>query len=84
MFEVESSRENNSAVESVGLATALSTQACRQSGLSTLTHTPNPMKFLNEILERPQHEQLSCALGGWVPVIRCTDAACGNSEEAFM
>jgi len=28
-----------------------------QAGLSTLTHTPNPMKFLNELLERPKSEK---------------------------
>ena len=27
------------------------------AGLATLTHTPSPMKFLNRILERPDHER---------------------------
>ena len=31
--------------------------ALHQSGLATLTHTPSPMKFLNEILERPSSEK---------------------------
>ena len=30
--------------------------AIHQAGLVTLTHTPNPMKFLNEILVRPKNE----------------------------
>ncbi|GIR72408.1 MAG: oxidoreductase [Halieaceae bacterium] len=43
--------------ESVGIATGLLINACHQLGLATLTHTPNPMKFLNQILRRPQHER---------------------------
>ena len=43
--------------ESVGIATGLLITACHQLGLATLTHTPNPMKFLNQILSRPQNER---------------------------
>lgn len=39
--------------ESVGLATGLLIAALHRAGLATLTHTPSPMKFLNEILGRP-------------------------------
>ena len=39
--------------ESVGIATGLLIAALHQAGLVTLTHTPSPMKFLNEILARP-------------------------------
>ncbi|GAA2126577.1 nitroreductase family protein [Actinomadura napierensis] len=28
-----------------------------QTGLATLTHTPSPMRFLNEVCERPQEER---------------------------
>lgn len=42
--------------ESVGLATGLLIAALHQAGLATLTHTPSPMKFLREILERPINE----------------------------
>ena len=41
-------------VESVGLATGVLITALHMAGLATLTHTPNPMKFLNEILGRPK------------------------------
>ena len=41
-------------VESVGLATGILITALHMAGLATLTHTPNPMKFLNEILGRPK------------------------------
>ncbi len=43
--------------ESVGIATGLLITAFHQLGLATLTHTPNPMKFLNQILSRPQNER---------------------------
>ncbi len=39
--------------ESVGLATGMLIAALHIAGLATLTHTPSPMKFLNEILGRP-------------------------------
>jgi nitroreductase len=43
--------------ESVGIATGMLITALHHSGLATLTHTPNPMKFLNEVLERPANER---------------------------
>ena len=44
-------------VESTGLATGVLITALHQAGLATLTHTPSPMKFLNEILGRPKSER---------------------------
>ena len=43
--------------ESVGIATGMLITALHLSGLATLTHTPSPMKFLNEILHRPSNEK---------------------------
>lgn len=43
--------------ESVGLATGMLISAIHRAGLASLTHTPSPMKFLNEILGRPKHER---------------------------
>ena len=43
--------------ESTGLATGMLITALHQAGLATLTHTPSPMKFLNEILGRPKSER---------------------------
>ena len=40
--------------ESVGLATGLLLAAVHHAGLVSLTHTPSPMKFLNDILGRPK------------------------------
>lgn len=44
-------------VESTGLATGILITALHQAGLVCLTHTPSPMRFLNEILERPTSER---------------------------
>jgi len=44
-------------VESTGLATGILITALHRAGLATLTHTPSPMKFLNEILGRPKNER---------------------------
>lgn len=44
-------------MESVGIATGFLLAALHHAGLATLTHTPNPMGFLNEILERPLNER---------------------------
>jgi len=43
--------------ESTGLATGILITALHQAGLVCLTHTPSPMKFLNEILDRPKSER---------------------------
>ena len=43
--------------ESTGLATGILITALHTAGLVTLTHTPSPMKFLNEILGRPKSER---------------------------
>ncbi len=43
--------------ESVGIATGMLLAAAQAAGLSTLTHTPSPMKFLGELLGRPANER---------------------------
>ncbi len=43
--------------ESVGIATGLLLASLHLAGLATLTHTPSPMKFLSEILQRPKNEK---------------------------
>jgi len=42
--------------ESCGIAAGMFISAIHRIGLTTLTHTPSPMGFLSEILERPEHE----------------------------
>jgi nitroreductase len=43
--------------ESVGIAAGFFLAALQQMGLATLTHTPSPMRFLTQILGRPDHER---------------------------
>ncbi|MFG2820513.1 nitroreductase family protein [Kitasatospora sp. NPDC048365] len=43
--------------ESVGIAVGLLLASLHQAGLATLTHTPSPMRFLNEVCERPAEER---------------------------
>lgn len=42
--------------ESTGIATGMLIAALHKAGLASLTHTPSPMAFLNEILARPKNE----------------------------
>jgi nitroreductase len=65
------------AQESVGIATGMLITALHRAGLASLTHTPSPMGFLNEILGRPPHERPFLVLvvgypseNAVVPVIR--------------
>ncbi|GAC1389945.1 MAG: nitroreductase family protein [Ktedonobacteraceae bacterium] len=43
--------------ESVGIAVGFLIASLHQAGLATLTHTPNPMGFLRELLGRPRNEK---------------------------
>lgn len=43
--------------ESVGIACGMLISAIHHAGLVTLTHTPSPMKFLTNVLERPANER---------------------------
>jgi nitroreductase len=43
--------------ESVGIATGILIAALQNAGLATLTHTPSPMNFLQELLKRPENER---------------------------
>ncbi len=49
--------KNYYAQESVGIATGILVCALHHAGLATLTHTPSPMGFLNELLGRPANER---------------------------
>jgi nitroreductase len=43
--------------ESVGIAVGFLLAALQASGLCALTHTPSPMRFLGQILDRPENER---------------------------
>ncbi len=58
--------------ESVGIATGMLITALHVSGLATLTHTPSPMKFLNEILDRPNNEKPFMLIVAGYPTDDCT------------
>ncbi len=49
--------KNYYVTESVGIATGMLITAIHRAGLVSLTHTPSPMGFLNEILGRPENER---------------------------
>jgi iodotyrosine deiodinase len=50
-------RKNYYVPESVSIATGFLIAALHHAGLATLTHTPNPMGFLNDICRRPPSEK---------------------------
>jgi nitroreductase len=63
--------------ESVGIATGFLLTAIHNAGLVSLTHTPSPMNFLHEILDRPENERAFLlipvgypAMGTTVPDLR--------------
>lgn len=62
VFRINSITENGEteptyySQESVGIAVGFLLAALHNMGLATLTHTPSPMKFLQEILGRPKNE----------------------------
>jgi len=52
-----SKRKNYYVAESVGIAIGMLVTAVHHAGLASLTHTPSPMGFLNQILGRPENEK---------------------------
>jgi nitroreductase len=55
--EVEGKKQNYYVQESVGIACGMLISALHESGIASLTHTPSPMDFLCDILDRPPHEK---------------------------
>jgi iodotyrosine deiodinase len=53
----DDTKQNYYVTESVGIATGFLLTALHMAGLATLTHTPNPMRFLNDLCGRPPHEK---------------------------
>jgi len=70
------------AVESVGIATGMLITALHHAGLATLTHTPSPMKFLNEILGRPMNERPFLLLVVGYPAAGATVPRIGKKDLA--
>lgn len=57
--------------ESVGIASGFLIAALHNAGLATLTHTPSPMGFLNEICGRPESEKAYILLVAGYPAEDC-------------
>lgn len=58
--------------ESVGIATGFLLAALHMAGLATLVHTPSPMAFLGEILERPKNERAFLLIPVGYPAVDAT------------
>lgn len=57
-LKIDGSRgQNYYTQESVGIASGMLLAALNHAGLATLTHTPSPMGFLGEVLDRPKNEK---------------------------
>ena len=57
--------------ESVGIAAGFLIAALHHAGFATLTHTPSPMKFLGEVLARPDNERAFLLLPVGYPKDTC-------------
>jgi iodotyrosine deiodinase len=68
--------------ESVGIATGFLLAALHLSGLATLTHTPSPMGFLSEILERPKNERPFVLIPVGLPSSEATVPAIAKKDLA--
>ncbi len=66
--------------ESVGIATGFLLAALHLSGLATLTHTPSPMGFLSNILERPKNERPFLLIPVGLPSCEATVPAISKKE----
>ena len=58
-YDVEEGKKKNNyyVSESVGLAAGFLLAAIHHAGLVSLTHTPSPMNFISELLQRPENEK---------------------------
>ncbi|MCA9891466.1 MAG: nitroreductase family protein [Anaerolineae bacterium] len=58
--------------ESVGIACGMLLASLHLSGLATLTHTPSPMKFLSDVLNRPENERATMIVAVGYPAENAT------------
>ena len=73
-YETDGERKKNNyyVTESVGLACGFLLAAIHHAGLVALTHTPSPMNFLSQILERPSNEKPFLLIPVGYPADGCT------------
>ncbi|AUH65360.1 nitroreductase family protein [Paracoccus zhejiangensis] len=67
--------------ESVGIACGMLITAIHHAGLVTLEHTPNPMKFLNELCLRPENEKALMILPVGLPSAAATVPAAAKRKK---
>lgn len=67
--------------ESVGIATGFLLAALHHAGFATLTHTPSPMKFLGEILNRPPNERAFLLIPVGLPADGCRVPDIGRKQR---
>ena len=66
--------------ESVGISVGFFLASLTCAGLATLTHTPNPMRSLGEILERPENERAYVVIPIGYPVVGARVPAISKKE----
>jgi nitroreductase len=71
------------APESVGIATGFLIAALHNAGLATLTHTPSPMGFLNEVCGRPPSEKPFVLLVTGYPTADCEVPAYAGIKKSL-
>ena len=67
--------------ESVGIATGFLVASLHHAGLATLTHTPSPMNFPNEICKRPDSEKPYILLVVGYPAEGCRVPVAGGIKK---
>ena len=72
--------------ESVGIATGFLLAALHHAGLATLTHTPSPMRFVSELLGRPDNERTYLLIPVGYPANDCqvTDIQRKSMDEFLV
>jgi len=76
-------RKNYYVHESVGIATGFLITALHLSGLSCLTHTPNPMGFLSKICNRPSSNKASLILAVGYPAENAKIPLASTIKKSF-
>jgi len=74
-------RKNYYVPESVGIATGFLVAALHRAGLATLTHTPAPMGFLNDICGRPENDKPYILLVAGYPAPGATIPAAATRKK---
>jgi nitroreductase len=82
----ERKRKHYYVTESVGLACGFLLTAIHNAGLVALTHTPSPMNFLQQILNRPENERpfLLIPVGYPAPDAEVPDIEKKRAEEVIV